>query len=91
MVTNYEEDDIIVARPEETIRKEHKKLWDKVWWNRHMAIGEPEAGRDRAKTLEDKYGKEFLTPKNEVEWGICIGQMMALAWVLGAEWDEADT
>jgi hypothetical protein len=34
------------TRPEETIRNEQKKLWDKVWWNRHMALGEPEAGRD---------------------------------------------
>jgi hypothetical protein len=78
-----------ITRPEETIRKKQQKLWDKVWWNRHMALGEPEAGRDKARALEDKYGKEFLIPRSEVEWGICLGQMMALAWVLGAEWDAA--
>jgi hypothetical protein len=77
------------TRPEETIRKEQQKLWDRVWWNRHMALGEPEAGRDAARALEDKYGKGFLIPKSEIDWGMCLGQMMALAWVLGAEWEEA--
>jgi hypothetical protein len=77
------------TRPEETIREEQQKLWDKVWWNRHMALGEPEAGRNKARALEDKHGKEFLIPKSEIEWGISLGQMMALAWVLGAEWDAA--
>jgi hypothetical protein len=78
-----------MTRPEETIRNEQQKLWDKVWWNRHMALGEPEAGRDAARTLEDKYGKGWLIPKSEIDWGICLGKMMALAWVLGAEWEEA--
>jgi hypothetical protein len=77
------------TRPEGTIQKEQQKLWDKVWWNRHMACGEPEAGRNKARALEDKYGKEWLIPKSEIEWGICLGKMMALAWVLGAEWDAA--
>jgi hypothetical protein len=54
-----------------------------------MACGEPEAGRNKARALEDKYGKDWLIPKSEVEWGMCLGQMMALAWVLGAEWEEA--
>jgi hypothetical protein len=70
------------GRTKETIQKEQQKLWEKVWWNRHMACGEPEAGRNKARTLEDKYGKEFLIPKSEIEWGICLGKMMALAWVL---------
>jgi hypothetical protein len=48
-----------------------------------------EAGRNKARTLEDKYGKEWLIPKSEIDWGICLGKMMALAWVLGAEWNEA--
>jgi hypothetical protein len=77
------------GRTKETIQKEQQKLWEKVWWNRHMSIGEPEAGRNKARALEDKYGKEWLIPKSEIEWGICLGQMMALAWVLGAEWEEA--
>jgi hypothetical protein len=62
------------TRPEETIREEQQKLWDKVWWNRHMALGEPEAGRNKARALEDKYGKEFLIPKSEIDWGICSPQ-----------------
>ena len=78
--------DLRRPRPEETIQKEQQKLWEK---NRHMSIGEPEAGRNKARALEDKYGKEWLIPKSEIEWGICLGQMMALAWVLGAEWDAA--
>jgi hypothetical protein len=77
------------GRTEEIILEEYNKLWDKVWWNRHMACGEPELGRDAPRIKEDKYGKEWLITKSEVEWDICLGQMMALAWVLGAEWDAA--
>jgi hypothetical protein len=79
------------------IEEEHGHLWDKVWWNRHMARhahdhdGSP--GCNKAIQLEKKYGREWLArecdPDNPVEWGIVLGQFMALGWVLGAGWGEA--
>lgn len=78
------------------IQTEYGKLWDKVWWNRHMSHdGNPEipdeidSGRAAARGVEDRWGKDFLDPGDDVEWGICQGKMMALAWVMGADWDES--
>ena len=77
------------------IAHEYHRLWDKVWWNRHMSRHRPGkdcnseelTGCDPARDLEKKYGREFLDPGEQVEWGITQGKMMALAWVLGSEWD----
>lgn len=66
---------------------EYRTLWDKVWWNRHIRNGEPETGRSMARILEDRHGREFLNSDNDIEWGVCLGKMMALAWVLGSDWE----
>lgn len=79
----------MAKRAYKDIDAEYKRLWDKVWWNRHMAAGEPEVGKGPARGIEDRYGKEFLYPGDDIEWGICLGKMMALAWVLGSDWDGA--
>lgn len=78
------------------ISAEYDRFHDKVWWNRHMSRdGNPEisdevqSGRAAARGVEDRYGKAFLDPSDDIEWGICLGKMMALAWVLGDKWDEA--
>lgn len=78
------------------IDAEYDRFRAKVWWNRHMYHdGNPEisdevqSGRSAARGVEDRYGKEFLEPGDPIEWGICLGKMMALAWVLGSEWDES--
>jgi hypothetical protein len=77
------------------VHDEYKKLRDKVWWNRHMfhhkpgleCKDEPDIGCDAARCIEDKYGREFLDPGEPVEWGITQGKMMALACLLGSEWE----
>lgn len=73
---------------------EYSKWWDKVWWNRHMSRctddhDPPTVGCDPARALEERYGREFLHPGDDIEWGITLGKMMALAWVLGMDWEEA--
>ena len=78
-----------MTRRNAVVKAEYDRLRDKVWWNRHMGGGEPKVGRIAARCMEDKYGMDFLHPGDDIEWGICLGKMMALAWVLGAEWDEA--
>lgn len=96
-----EEDDtgprwpLILRRNDSDISKEYQKLWDKVWWNRHMSHhkpglecnDEPGIGCDAARALEEKYGRQFLEPGEQVEWGITQGKMMALAWVHGSDWE----
>lgn len=78
------------------ISAEYDRFHDKVWWNRHMfhdgnpeILDEVQSGRAAARGVEDRYGKEFLDPGDDIEWGICLGKMMALAWVLGMEWEAA--
>jgi hypothetical protein len=76
------------------ILAEYHRLWDKVWWNRHMAChspgrdcsDQPMVGCDPARAMVDKYGLEALMPGDQNEWGRTCGQMMGLAWCLGADW-----
>lgn len=91
-----EEWPLIMRRNDNDIHEEYSRLWDKVWWNRHMShcphtnpmeCPRNGPGCDPARALVDRYGLEFLDPGEMVEWGITQGMMKALAWVLGSEWE----
>ena len=92
---NNEAVPMILRRADRVMLEEYKKLWDKVWWNRHMAhhlLGyecreAPTIGCDSARAIMDKYGRDYLEPGSQVEWGITQGKMMALAWVMGSDWE----
>jgi hypothetical protein len=81
--------------PLSDIYAEWERLNNKVWWNRHMSHHKPERscnsesmiGCDQARIMLDKYGEAFLYPGDDIEWGITLGKMMALYWVIEGTWD----
>jgi hypothetical protein len=92
-------------RAENEILAEIDKLFDQVWYNRHLNWKyrikrgiEPKldaslwkVANNAAQRVSAKYAPKDLGPWTEFEWGMINGKLSALRWVLGDEWDFLGT
>jgi pyrimidine deaminase RibD-like protein len=95
---------MILRRNDQDILDMYNELWEKVWYVRKLIrLEKQERGEvpwdkperpgwtiaeERMRQIEEKYGAENLG-WDDIDWGLIQGKLSALAWVMGAEWEES--
>jgi hypothetical protein len=92
-----------LVRGENEISLAYKNLWELVWYQRHQeslhqdSWARPltpteaeifESAKETAQRIRETHTKEELDMV-ESDYDLVSGRMSALAWVLGADWDES--
>lgn len=77
---------------------EEQRLFDQLWYARHMTMQLPshvpqdiiEAADKKAREVETQYAPEHLQAIQHDEYtvGVLHGKITALRWMLGMAWDE---
>jgi len=77
---------------------EEQKLFDQLWYARHMTMEMPahvpedivKQADKKAREVENEYTEEHLDgiQHDPYEVGVLHGKIMALRWMLGMGWDE---
>jgi len=85
-------------RKKAEVQKAEKGASDLLWYVRHKNWGIPEGtpeiivedARKAAARIEADADPDYLAHllEGDVEYGIVVGRLTALRWVLGMEWDE---
>jgi len=81
------------------ILKAESEFYDRVWYDRHkLTIEMHRSGKRKlkrdvlrsakkgARAIEKRYGKKNLGPYSDVDWGILLGKLQAMRWILGDGW-----
>lgn len=85
------------------ILEKESELYDRRWYGKKPPIDDPRwAGESREvldavekgmRAVEDRIGQEVLDldVSSDFSWGCLTGSLVAIRWVLGDEWGNADT
>jgi hypothetical protein len=80
-----------MMRPEDEVRRAEQEAFERLWYARHVELGEPEPGLWPAHLLREAHGENINDGLNEAGAARLEGTLSALRWVLGDEWGNLDT
>ena len=80
----------------------YNQYWDWVWYRRYLDwrrwvdqsgtsvdSGTLERVEKKRAELEKQYGADNLKLRDNIDWGIILGRLSGLEWVLGnTDWDD---
>jgi hypothetical protein len=85
-------------RKKSEIQAQERRLYDQLWYARHIILGVPEGTPDdiaekaeaTARRIESEYHPEHLEDIQHDEYSVgrLHGMLMALRWVNGMDWDD---
>ena len=77
----------ILRRNDRAILEAYDELWYRVWGMRRECLGGAHAPSRELPPSEESAATGV--PDSDVAYGMLVGRLAALAWVLGMGWEEA--